>query len=189
MGPRGFKNQAMKLAVLFLSAISLTALAARPAIAKGSGVGIYAIIDQVTFDQAGPSPNTIRISGVFAIPVPMTSNSYQAPRRGYLYFRIPPGRESAARRDWDLLKATAGTGEVVGFAFYWMPYRVDPRGSQALEISIHAPGATAEPEDYPLSFPKTIVNGVTTQERIIKASDRDADFDAQVAASLVSFVK
>lgn len=177
----------MKLAITFVSAIFLTALATRPAMAKGSGVGIYAIIDQITFDQPGPAAHTIRISGVFAIPVPISSNSYQAPRRGYLYFRIPPGREAAARRDWELLKTTAGAGEVVGFGFYFEP---DPVWSnRALEVSIHNLGASAEPEDYPRSFPTKIINGTTIEEGIIKASDHNPDFDTKVAATLTGFRK
>jgi hypothetical protein len=149
--------------------------------AKGSSVGIYAIIDQVTFDKDGPSPNLIRISGVFAVPVPMSSADYQAPQRGYLYFRIPPGAEHAAQEDWKQLKAAEGTRQVVGFAFYWVPNPADPGGNphHSLEVSIHLNGESAQPEDYPISNP----NGV------VRAGTRDSDFDPRVAASLLNFVK
>jgi hypothetical protein len=73
----------------------------------------------VKFDQNGPSSNLIRLSGVFIVPMPMSSGEYQTPRRGYLYFRISPGTGQAARKDWNQLKAVAGTGQVVGFALYF----------------------------------------------------------------------
>jgi hypothetical protein len=58
------------LAELFLTAaILLLSLAPGVVTAKVGRIGRYAVVNEVTFDQTGPSPNTIRISGVFVLPV------------------------------------------------------------------------------------------------------------------------
>ena len=62
-------------------------------IAKNAGIGIYAIVDGVTFEPDTGPPNFVRLSGVFAVPVPMSSGSYRSPKRGHLYLRIVPGME------------------------------------------------------------------------------------------------
>jgi hypothetical protein len=165
----------MKSALLLVAAILLLSLSPTAVFAKGSSIGIYAVVDKVIFDKDGPSPNSIRISGVFVVPVPMSSGSYKDPQQGYLYFRIPSGAEQAARADWDKLKAAAGTGQVVGFAFYWVPDPSDTNGNphHSLEVTLHASGDAASPEVYPLSHPKGIV----------RAGD-ESDFDNRVAAQL-----
>lgn len=155
---------------MFLAAAAfLLLLAPSATFAKGSGIGIYAVIDQVTFDQDGPSPNSVRISGVFMVPVPMFSGSFRSPERGYLYFRAAPGAEQAARKDWKQLKALAGTGEVVGFAFYWVPNPFDPGGNphHSLEVTVHKDGEAATPEDYPLQFP----------DGVVKSGEQGVQFD------------
>jgi len=145
--------------------------------AKGSGVGIYARIDQVDFDQGGPLSNTVRISGVFGIPVPMSSGAYQAPQRGYLYFWIPSDREQAVRKELDLLRTVAGTGQVVGFAFYWVPNPNDPGGNphHSLEVKVRRIGEGAAPDAYPIRYPKGVVRA------------GDEDFDAAIATKLHNF--
>jgi hypothetical protein len=72
----------------------------------------------------------------------MSSGSFRSPERGYLYFRAVPGAEQAARKDWKQLKALAGSGEVAGFAFYWVPNPRDPGGNphHSLEASVHKDG-------------------------------------------------
>lgn len=149
----------MKSMISLAASSLLLTLAPSSIIAKGSGVGIYAVIEQVTFDQDGSSPNTIRIVGRFMVPAPMSSASFKAPERGYLYFRDAPGAEKAVRREWMQLRKVAGTGQVVGFAFYWVPNPGDPGGNphRALEITVHKDGETAEPEDYPIPYPDGIV--------------------------------
>jgi hypothetical protein len=154
------------------------------AIAKGGTIGIYAVIDQVTFEPEGPSPNLVRISGVFVIPRPMTSGSYESAQRGYIYFRIPPGMEEAARKDWNELRTAAGTGRVIGFCQYWVPNPADPsypghgggNPHRALEVHVHADGEAASPEVYPLPHSKGIV----------KAGDQnDPGFD-KITAELLA---
>lgn len=167
--------------ILLAATISLLSLAPRIVMAKGNSIGIYAVVDQVTFDQNGASPNTIRISGVFVLPVPMSSGGYKPPQRGYLYFRVPPEVEQAAltRKDWAQLKTVAGTGKVVGFAFYWVPNPNDPYGNphhSLEEVSVQTGGDAAPPDVYPLSHPKGIV----------QAGDQ-SDFDETLAAKLQTF--
>jgi hypothetical protein len=151
------------LVVVLLSLVSTTV------IAKQCSIGIYGVIDQVTFAPQRSLPNIVRISGVFVVPVPMSSGLYKAPQSGYLYFRLPHGREQEARKDWKELKKFAGTGQVVGFASYWVP-----NPNHSLEVRVHSDGDTASPVAYPLAHPQGIV----------KASDQnDPDFD-KIAAQL-----
>jgi len=165
----------MKSPFFLVPAILLLSLTPAAIIAKeGSNIGIYAVVDQVTFDKDGPTPNLVRISGVFVVPVPMSSGLYKTPQRGYLYFRIPPAAEESARKDWNKLRADAGTGHVVGFAYYWVSNPSDPGGNphHSLEVRVRTEGDAAPPEIYPLTHP----NG------IVKAGDRD--FDDQIASQL-----
>jgi hypothetical protein len=165
------------LAVLFLvAALLLVSLTPTAVSAKGGSIGIYAVIDEVTFDQDGPSPNMVWISGVFVVPVSPSSGAYKEPQRGYLYFRIPAGAEQIARKDWSQLKAAAGTGQVVGLASYWVP---DPTTGDnphhSLDVRVRTAGDAASPDVYPLAHPKGIV----------KAGDPDkGDFDENIAARL-----
>lgn len=166
----------MKSVLFLLAATLLLSLAPAALNAKGTtAVGIYAVIDQVTFDRDGDSPTLVRISGTFIVPVPMSSGDYKAPQRGYLYFRVPPGAEEAARKEWSELKTLAGTGQVVGFAYYWTPNPSDPWGNphRSLEVKVRAEGDATPPEVYPLAHPKGIV----------KAHNGDS-FDEQIAARL-----
>ena len=53
----------MKPAFASVAAVLLLSLAPAAVFAKNVNVGIYAVIDQVTFDPDGASPNLVRISG------------------------------------------------------------------------------------------------------------------------------
>lgn len=164
----------MRPALILVVVALLLSLTPTSLIAKNATIGIYAVIDAVTFEPDGPSPNFIRISGVFVVPVPISSGQYRSPQRGYLYFRIRPGVEQATRKDWNELKTLAGTGRAVGFAQYWVPNPNDPQGNPhlSLEVSVHTDGDAAAPEVYPLPHPKGIV----------KAGDKeDFQFDNIVA--------
>jgi len=171
----------MKSAILPTLTGLFVLLAPHALTAKGSGVGIHAVIDQVTFDQDGPSPNAIRISGVFMVPVPMSSGAYQDPQRGFLYFRLASGDEQAVRKEWKQLRAVAGTGRVVGFTFYWVPNPGDPGGNphHALEVSVHKNGEAASPEDYPLPFP----------DGIVQSGEKGGHFDERVVAEFQKAAK
>jgi hypothetical protein len=149
----------MKPAFLSLAAILLFSLVPASVFAKNGSIGIYAVVDQVTFEPDGASPNLVRISGVFVVPIPMSSGDYRAPQRGYLYFRIPPEMEQATRKDWNELKSVAGTGQVVGFAQYWAPNPADPNGNphHSLEVTVHADNDAGSPDAYPLPNVKGIM--------------------------------
>jgi hypothetical protein len=147
----------MKAAFASVAAVLLLSLAPAAVFAKNVSIGIYAVIDQVTFEPDGASPNLVRISGVFVVPIPMSSGDYRTPQRGYLYFRIRPAMEQASRRDWNQLKSIAGTGQVVGFAQYWVPNPGDPSGYHSLEVTVHADHDAASPDAYPSPNLKGIV--------------------------------
>ena len=160
----------MKSLLAFVALLVVLSLATTAAFAKNCTIGIYAVIDQVTFEPDGPSANLVRISGLFVVPVPMSSGEYKTPQRGYLYFRIPSGMEVAIGKDWKALKAIVGTGQTVGFAQYWVPNANDPHGNphRSLEVRVHKEGDAASPDVYPLPHPN----------RILKNGDkRDPDFD------------
>src|SRR5258708_11906321 len=158
----------MKPLPVCLALLIVLSLATTAAFAKNCTIGIYAVIDQVTFEPDGPSANLVRISGLFVVPVPMSSGEYKTPQRGYLYFRIPSGMEAPIRKDWNALKAIARTGQTVGFGQYWVPNPNDPHSNRSLEVRVHKEGDPASPDVYPLPHP----NG------ILKNGDkRDPDFD------------
>ena len=139
--------------------------------AKAATIGIYAIIDQVTLE-----PDAIRISGVFVVPIPMSSGKYGDPERGRLYFRIPSEMAPAARKDWNELKALAGTGQVAGFCQYWVPNLSDPYGNphHSLILKVRTGGETEAPEVYPLPHAGGVLK---------KGSENDPDFE-KIAAAL-----
>jgi hypothetical protein len=88
----------MKPAFLLVATSALLLLLPpKSVIAKNASIGIYAIIDHVTFEPDAGPPSSIRISGIFVVPVPMSSGNYRSPKRGYLYFRIAPGTEHERR--------------------------------------------------------------------------------------------
>ena len=145
-------------------------------LAKGTTVGIYAIVSRVTFEPNESSPNCVRISGVFVVPDRMSSGRYQKPQRGYLYLKIAPGGEQATRQDWNALKAIAGSGSVVAFGDYWVPNPDDPQGNphHSLEVTVHAEGeSVATPDIYPI--PRQ--GGVTRVEAIVHNANCDPDAD------------
>ena len=166
--------------VLLFSAVSLILLSVsfNSVLAKCATLGIYAIVDQVTFEPNERSPEFIRISGLFVVPVRLSSGAYHQPKKGYLYFRIRPEREEAIRKDWAQLKHFAGTGEVVAFAEYWVPNPNDPQGNphHSLEVTVHAEGESSPtPDIYPIPLP-----GVIKAEAIVhnpKNAENDCNAD------------
>ena len=166
----------MKPAFILVVVALLLSLMTTSVIAKNGTIGIYAVIDEVTFEPTGPSANFIRISGVFVVPVPMSSGEYSSPQRGYLYFQIPAGMEQSTRKEWNELKTVAGTGRAVGFAQYWVPNRNDPQGNphHSLEVRVHKDGNGAPPMVYPLRHRKGIVKA---------GGQEDPDF-GKIAAQL-----
>ena len=68
--------------------------------AKNGNIGIYGIVDKVVFEPDENAPERIQIWGLFVVPVPISSGLYRAPRRGILYFSLPPDRKKNAIKEW-----------------------------------------------------------------------------------------
>jgi len=103
-------------------AATVLAITLCPEVVRASGpVGVFALVDKVTFEPNADNPERIRISGVFiaAEETPNNATKYSAPQRGYLYFRLPGGNEELARREWADLKSVAGKLQVVGLGSSW----------------------------------------------------------------------
>jgi hypothetical protein len=173
----------MKKTLTFCSVFFLLLLAGS-AFAKNNTLGIYAVIDSVTFEPQGTQPNVVRISGVFIVPRPISSGEYLAPQRGYLYFRARPGMEDAARKEWNELRAAAGSGQVVAFGEYWVWAPPNPNNPsdplrnthRSLEVKVHSAQEVSPPELYPLPNSRGIV---------MHRNQSDPDFD-KIAAQLRS---
>jgi hypothetical protein len=103
----------MKGIRLLASTLTVCA-AALPAIHASDFTGVYARIDKVVLEPATETPERIQIWGVFSIATNDNPNDYQAPARGYLYYRVAANPE-AARNEWKDLKQAAGSGEIVSF--------------------------------------------------------------------------
>ena len=149
----------MKPIFVSFASLLLLSLTTAPAHAKDCTIGIYAIVHRVTFEPDSTSPKVIRIAGEFVVPISTSTCGYQAPQRGYLYFRIRPGAERETRAEWNTLKTLAGTGRVVGFAYYWVPNPNDPEGNPhtSLEVKIHDSNDGASPSAYPLPNRRGVV--------------------------------
>ena len=68
----------MRSALVSAAAMFLLSLAPITVFAKNASIGIYAVVDEVTFEPDGASPDLVRISGVFVVP--MSSGHYETPR-------------------------------------------------------------------------------------------------------------
>jgi hypothetical protein len=100
----------------------LTTVVLLAGIAQASGpIGVYALVDKVTFEPSAEKPERIKISGVFitAEDTPDNSTVYASPQRGYLYFELPARNAELARREWSDLQSLAGSRQVVGFGSSW----------------------------------------------------------------------
>jgi hypothetical protein len=142
-GPRvsarwnNFKLGAMLLAIL--SAGATRALASDP-------IGIYALVDKVSFEPNETSPERIQIRGAFAMAEGNGYN-YKKAERGYLYYQVNPDQPAACRNEWADLKSVAGTGQIVAFGS-----RYGEKGT------LHKPGTKpANPDLYPVAMGLTKV--------------------------------
>jgi hypothetical protein len=125
-----------------MRAIAFAAIAAASlVIVRASGpIGVYALVDKITFEPNAEKPERIRISGVFITAKDQNSDSYSDPQRGYLYFTLPQNNAGLARREWSDLKTVAGTGQVVGFGSSWFG-----------KVRVRQPDeAPASPGEYPM---------------------------------------
>ena len=101
--------------------LSIVALAALFALAGTSvrasdPIGVFAKIDKVVFEPNESAPERMQLWGSFCVADPNDRDKYLPPRKGYLYYKLPAEKSEVARKEWNDLKAVAGTGDVIGFA-------------------------------------------------------------------------
>ncbi len=77
-------------------------------------VGVYAYVDKVVLEPNDTSRERIQIWGGFAL-AEGSGSTYAPAQRGYMYFKLPPGKEKAALKEWNDLKSLAGKDQFVGF--------------------------------------------------------------------------
>src|SRR6516162_4868387 len=77
-------------------------------------IGIYALIDKVVLEPNAEAPTRIQVWGAFTFAKEAGGNSYAAPVRGYLYYRVVEGKEDVCRKEWADMKKVDGSGEVIG---------------------------------------------------------------------------
>ena len=78
-------------------------------------IGVFAKIDKVVMEPNDTSPERIQLWGSFCLANPKDRDSYLPPEKGYLFFKLPTEKAEVARTEWHDLKASAGSGEVIGF--------------------------------------------------------------------------
>jgi hypothetical protein len=131
-------------------------------------VAVYAIIDDIELEPSSFEPERAWISGVFVVPTPVSSGLHEAPVRGHLYFSLNPAKPDATRRDWEELRAVAGTSNPVGFGQYWMPCAqsrwpgfphsaASDRSNCSFEATVQSDRTRATPEDYPIPSDEGVV--------------------------------
>jgi len=81
-------------------------------------VGIYAFVDKVVLEPSEGSPERIQVWGGFAL-AEGGGDQYSPAQRGYMYFKLKPGKETICQNEWNDLKSVAGTRQVVGFGASW----------------------------------------------------------------------
>jgi hypothetical protein len=145
----------MTRSLLLATALMLTATQSL----AGTRVAIYAIIDEIVFEPPSVEPERVWLSGVFAIPTPISSGLHEAPARGHLYFSVNQADASGSRAEWEILQAHVGTGRAVGFGEYWMlcsrsrsaggAFPESGDSNCSFEVELHADRTLTAPDPYP----------------------------------------
>jgi hypothetical protein len=84
-------------------------------------IGIYALIDKVVLEPSEGNPQRVQIWGAFSVADRADRNAYSPPVRGYFYYALPGEKDETARAEWNDLKATAGSGQIIAFASRYKP--------------------------------------------------------------------
>lgn len=122
----------LAVAMVALGTLTMPALASDP-------LGVFCIVDKVVFEPAD-CPEKAQIWGACAVA--RGGNQFGPASKGYFYYSIASGKEDVIRAEWMDLKATAGTGAVVGFGG-----RIAPAGRFRAESE-----KPASPDAYPLNM-------------------------------------
>ena len=96
----------------WIALVLVTAIA--PAVRASDLVGVYAFVDKVVMEPSDAAPERIQIWGGFAL-AEGSGSTYAPAQRGYMYFKLPPGKEKAALKEWNDLKSLAGKDQFVAF--------------------------------------------------------------------------
>jgi hypothetical protein len=123
----------MKSAKIILTAASLLALSL--GLQASGPVGMYAVLERVSFEPNEAAAERIQIWGAFSYVQGGISKPFatSAPQRGSMYFRTPANATNAQkqmiRREWADLKAVAGTGQAIAFGnwFYFGAFEEAPK--------------------------------------------------------------
>jgi len=99
----------------FFASVGLTLVLFAGVAQASDRVAVYALVDKVVMEPNADKREQIQIWGVFSVADPNNRYSYQAPQRGYMYFKLPDTKEDIARNEWADFKSIAGKREVVGF--------------------------------------------------------------------------
>lgn len=110
------------------SLVLVAVLLASTLVVASGRIGFYGIIEKVVFEPNETAPERIQIWGAFAyVDGGASANTaVSAVKRGYLYFRLRSGvsgftsdaQAEQRKKEWNDLKAVAGTGQAVGFGSY-----------------------------------------------------------------------
>lgn len=92
----------------------ITAMFAGLAAQASDPVGVYAKIDRVVFLPSDSAPETVKVYGTFAV-ANLANFHYDAPKRGYMYFKLVPGSEALCRNEWLDFRKIAGTSSCAAF--------------------------------------------------------------------------
>ena len=104
----GLRNRKLLLTMALLALGAAGARASDP-------IGIYALVDKVVLEPNDTAPERIQIHGAFAFAKGF-GYTYDAAKRGYLYYQLNPAKKEVCLKEWADLKSLAGTRQVVGFA-------------------------------------------------------------------------
>ena len=102
----------VRFPILILAAVLVLAGAS---VRASDPIGLFAKIDKVVLEPNDTAPERIQLWGAFCLADDKDRDSYLAPQRGYLYYKLPAEKPDAARKEWNDLKAAAGSGDVIGF--------------------------------------------------------------------------
>jgi hypothetical protein len=151
-------NHSIGLAVAMVALGTLT----MPAVASDP-LGVFCIVDKVVLEPPD-CPEKAQVWGACAVA--KIGNQFGPAAKGYFYYSIPAGKEDVVRAEWMDLKATAGTGAVIGYGG-----RIAPAGRFRMENE-----KPASPDPYPLNtgvvklsdyFARDYYRGVADQLRAL----------------------